>query len=58
MTWIETIAFEPSSGKLRKLYDRVKGPENNVDNIMLAYSLGRIRSRKTLRERSMSLHSH
>ena len=39
MTWIRTIAFEKASGKLKKLYDRVKGPGNNVDNIMLAHSL-------------------
>lgn len=39
MTWIRTIAFEKASGKLKKLYDRVKGPDNNVDNIMLAHSL-------------------
>ena len=39
MTWISTIAFEKASGKLKKLYDRVKGPGNNVDNIMLAHSL-------------------
>ena len=32
MTWINTISFEASKGKLRKLYDRVKGPDNNVDN--------------------------
>ncbi len=39
MTWITTIAFEKASGKLRKLYDRIKGPDNKVDNIMLAHSL-------------------
>ncbi|WP_273509677.1 carboxymuconolactone decarboxylase family protein [Planktotalea frisia] len=39
MTWINTISFEASKGKLRKLYDRVKGPDNNVDNIMLSHSL-------------------
>ncbi|MCP5054778.1 MAG: peroxidase-related enzyme [bacterium] len=39
MTWIKTVAYEEAEGKLLKLYDRVKGPENNVDNIMLAHSL-------------------
>jgi len=39
MAWINTVAYETSSGKLRKLYDRVKGPDNNVDNIMLAHGL-------------------
>ncbi len=39
MTWITTIAYENATGKLKKLYERVKGPDNNVDNIMLAHSL-------------------
>jgi uncharacterized peroxidase-related enzyme len=39
MTWINTVAYEEATGKLKKLYDRVKGPNNNVDNIMLAHSL-------------------
>lgn len=39
MTWIETVSYEDSEGELRTLYDRIKGPDNNVDNIMLAHSL-------------------
>lgn len=39
MTWIRTIKFEEATGKLRDLYERIKGPDNNVDNIMLAHSL-------------------
>jgi uncharacterized peroxidase-related enzyme len=39
MTWIRTIAYGGASGRLRKLYDRVKGPDDNVDNIMMAHSL-------------------
>jgi uncharacterized peroxidase-related enzyme len=39
MTWIRTIAYKKAKGKLRKLYDRIKGPDDNVDNIMLAHSL-------------------
>jgi len=39
MTWINTISYEDSEGGLRELYDRIKGPNNNVDNIMLAHSL-------------------
>jgi len=39
MTWINTISYDDSEGNLRKLYDRIKGPNNNVDNIMLAHSL-------------------
>ena len=39
MTWISTISYDEASGTLRQLYDRIKGPDNNVDNIMLAHSL-------------------
>ena len=39
MTWINTISYEAATGKLRKLYDRVKGPDDNVDNIMMSHSL-------------------
>lgn len=39
MTWITTISFEEATGKVKKLYDRIKGPDNNVDNIMMAHSL-------------------
>lgn len=39
MTWINTIAYEEASGRVKKLYDRIKGPDNNVDNIMMAHSL-------------------
>ncbi|WP_048646356.1 carboxymuconolactone decarboxylase family protein [Nitratireductor soli] len=39
MTWINTIAYDDASGRLKQLYDRVKGPDDNVDNIMMAHSL-------------------
>jgi len=39
MAWIETVAYAESNGRLRQLYDRVKGPDDNVDNIMMAHSL-------------------
>ncbi len=39
MTWIATISYAESRGALRRLYDRIKGPDDNVDNIMLAHSL-------------------
>ncbi len=39
MPHIATIPYDQSTGKLRRLYDRVKGPDDNVDNIMLAHSL-------------------
>ncbi|WP_196138679.1 carboxymuconolactone decarboxylase family protein [Aliikangiella sp. G2MR2-5] len=39
MTWITTIPFDKATGKLKKLYHRVVGPDNNVDNILLVHSL-------------------
>lgn len=53
MSWIKTIAYEQASGRLRKLYDRIKGPDDNVDNIMLAHSL-----RPHTMEAHMALYKH
>ncbi|WP_170515089.1 carboxymuconolactone decarboxylase family protein [Ruegeria atlantica] len=39
MSWIKTVPFDEATGKLRKLYERVTGPDNNVDNIMMVHSL-------------------
>jgi len=38
-SWIEFVHYEQAEGKLKTLYDRIKGPDNNVDNIMLVHSL-------------------
>ena len=39
MPWIDTVAYGESTGRLRQLYNRVKGPGDNVDNIMAMHSL-------------------
>ena len=39
MPWIDSVPYEQSTGRLRQLYDRVKGPGDNVDNIMMMHSL-------------------
>jgi len=39
MPWIDTVSYEDATGKLKMLYDRVKGRDNNVDNIMMMHSL-------------------
>lgn len=39
MSWIATVAEEEAEGRLRQLYDRVKGPDGRVDNIMKAHAL-------------------
>ena len=31
MTWINVISYDDADGKVKMLYDRVKGPDNNVD---------------------------
>jgi uncharacterized peroxidase-related enzyme len=37
--WINFVSYLESDGKLRTLYDRIKGPNDNVDNIMMVHSL-------------------
>lgn len=39
MAWIDTVDYEDATGRLKQLYDRVKGPDDNVDNIMMMHSL-------------------
>ena len=39
MTWIKTIEYREASGKLKKLYDRIVGPEGYLDNILKIHSL-------------------
>jgi uncharacterized peroxidase-related enzyme len=39
MSWIKSIPFDEATGKLKKLYQKVTGPKNNVDNIMKVHSL-------------------
>ncbi len=51
--WIKTISYDDSSGRLRELYNRVKGPDNNVDNVMLVHSL-----RPHSMEGHMALYKH
>ncbi len=39
MAWINTIPYNEATGPLLELYNRIKGHDDNVDNIMLAHSL-------------------
>lgn len=39
MSWITTIDYSKAEGKLKSLYKRVKGPNNNVDNVLKIHSL-------------------
>ncbi len=39
MAWIETINYEDANPQLKKIYDRVKGPNNAMDNVLSVHSL-------------------
>ncbi|PCJ25521.1 MAG: alkylhydroperoxidase [Flavobacteriales bacterium] len=39
MSWIKTIDYEEADSNLKRTYDRVKGPNNNIDNVLLIHSL-------------------
>ena len=39
MSWIKTISYEDADPNLKKTYDRIKGPTNNIDNVLLIHSL-------------------
>ena len=39
MFWIDHISYKNADTSLRKIYDRVSGPGNKVDNILMAHSL-------------------
>lgn len=39
MSWIKIISYENAESRLKKIYNRVKGPNNNIDNILLIHSL-------------------
>lgn len=39
MTWINVVSYQAATGKLKAIYERVKGPDNTVDNILMSHSL-------------------
>ena len=39
MSWIKEISYEEAQGQLKKIYDRIKGPNNNIDNVLSIHSL-------------------
>ena len=39
MSWIQEIPYQEAEGQLKKLYDRIKGPDGNIDNILSVHSL-------------------
>ncbi|WP_459209574.1 carboxymuconolactone decarboxylase family protein [Aquimarina rhabdastrellae] len=39
MSWIKEISYDEATGQLKKIYDRVKGPNNTIDNVLSIHSL-------------------
>ncbi|SNY99807.1 carboxymuconolactone decarboxylase family protein [Flagellimonas pacifica] len=39
MGWIKVVEYENADSRLKKIYDRVKGPNNNIDNVLSIHSL-------------------
>lgn len=39
MSWIKVISFEDASGKLKNIYNKIKGPNNQIDNVLSIHSL-------------------
>ncbi len=39
MSWIKQISYQDADASLRKIYDRVKGPNNSIDNVLSIHSL-------------------
>ena len=38
-SWIKRVPYAEATGKLKTLYDRIKGPGDRIDNIMSVHSL-------------------
>ena len=39
MSWIKTISYKKAGAKLKRIYKRVKGPNDNIDNVLMIHSL-------------------
>jgi uncharacterized peroxidase-related enzyme len=39
MAWIATVPYARAEGRLRRLYDRIKGPGDRIDEVMFAHGL-------------------
>lgn len=38
-SWIDRIPYDDATGRLRTLYDRIRGPDGSIDNIVRVHSL-------------------
>jgi uncharacterized peroxidase-related enzyme len=39
MSWIKVITFEEAIGKLKQIYNKIKGPNSQIDNVLSIHSL-------------------
>lgn len=39
MSWIKTISYSKADSKLKRIYNRIKGPNDNIDNVLMIHSL-------------------
>lgn len=39
MSWIKVIPFKEATGKLKSIYNKIKGPNNQIDNVLSIHSL-------------------
>nr|WP_321235232.1 peroxidase-related enzyme [uncultured Psychroserpens sp.] len=39
MSWIKVIPFDHATGKLKSIYNKIKGPNNQIDNVLSIHSL-------------------
>ena len=39
MSWIKIISYEKAEAKLKRIYNSVKGPNDNIDNVLMIHSL-------------------
>jgi len=39
MFWIQHLTYDEAGKSLKKIYNRVKGPDNKIDNILMVHSL-------------------
>ena len=39
MSWIKTIPYEAADARLKKIYDRIKGPNGQIDHVLSIHSL-------------------
>ena len=39
MAWIQTISYKKANNSLRRIYDRISGPDHYIDNVLSIHSL-------------------